>query len=90
MKAILKAITEQERKYRAGEQVAYELTTERTTKAGTTIRYTAKRDDGQRGLSYDIYSARISIRNGVQEKYEGHTNQFGFYGTQAEFIKACW
>ena len=87
MKAILKAITEQERKYRAGEQVAHEMTTERTTKAGTTIRYTAKRDDSQRGLSYDIYSTRISIRNGVQEKYEGHTHQFGFYG-ETEFINS--
>lgn len=88
MKEILKAITEQESKYRAGEQVAYELTTERTTKTGTIIRYTAKRDDGQRGLSYDIYSTKISIHNGAQEKYEGHTAQFGFYGAQAEFIKA--
>lgn len=87
MKAILKAITEQESKYRAGEQVAYELTTERTTKAGATIRYTAKRDDSQRGLSYDIYSTRISIRNGVQEKYEGYTHQYGFYG-KTEFVKA--
>ena len=89
MKEILKAITEQERKYKVGEQVAYELTTERTTKAGTTIRYTAKRDDCQRGLTYDIYSTKISIRNGVQEKYEGHTHQYGFYGTQAKFVKAC-
>ena len=86
MKEILKRIAEQENLFKKGLPTVYEIETERTTKAGTTIRHKATRNTDI-GFSYSVYSVKISIKKGVQERYEGRTDGFGYYGG-TRFIKS--